>query len=146
MVNIMPGNLTRCPQCGEVGKRVNGATIKCMLRVPLTVYREVDYWFCRTPPCPVVYFSGDGVQIFAEADLREPVFQKHADQAEIPVCYCFGFSAGAVQQLEQAERIVAVIQAGIRAGQCACDWRNPQGDCCLGNVKALIKRAGVPVR
>ena len=146
MANIMPGKLSRCPQCGEAGKRVNGATIKCMLRVPLTAYREVDYWFCRTAQCPVVYFSGDGAQTFAEADLREPVFQKHAERAETPICYCFGFSVGDVQQPEQAVHALAVIQAGVRAGQCACDWRNPQGDCCLGNVRMMVKRASAPVR
>ena len=32
------------------------------------------------------------------------------------------------------------IHAGINAGQCACDLRNPQGSCCLGNVRGLIKR------
>ena len=144
MVTIMPGTSARCPHCGEMGRRVSGATIKCMLRVPLTAYREGDYWFCRTAQCPVVYFSGDGAQTFAEADLREPVFQKHAERAETPICYCFGFSVGDVQQPEQAVHALAVIQAGVRAGQCACDWRNPQGDCCLGNVRALIKRTSAP--
>jgi hypothetical protein len=32
------------------------------------------------------------------------------------------------------------ITTGIQADQCACDMRNPQGSCCLGNVRALIKR------
>lgn len=36
--------------------------------------------------------------------------------------------------------IVDSINAGIQMDQCACDWRNPQGDCCLGNVKALMKK------
>jgi hypothetical protein len=32
------------------------------------------------------------------------------------------------------------INTGISAEQCACDLRNPQGSCCLGNVRGLIKR------
>jgi hypothetical protein len=32
------------------------------------------------------------------------------------------------------------IDTGINTGQCACDLRNPQGSCCLGNVRGLIKR------
>ena len=36
--------------------------------------------------------------------------------------------------------IVDDINTGINAGQCACDLRNPQGSCCLGNVRGLIKR------
>lgn len=35
-------------------------------------------------------------------------------------------------------KLSADITAGIRAGQCACDLRNPQGICCLGNVRRLI--------
>ena len=36
------------------------------------------------------------------------------------------------------------IDAGIKTGQCACDLRNPQGSCCLGNVRGLIQRLGQP--
>jgi len=44
-----------------------------------------------------------------------------------------------------AERslIIEDIQAGITAGQCACDLRNPQGTCCLGNVQKLAHLAEV---
>ena len=136
----MPGRLTRCPQCGEMGRVVSGATLKCLLRVPLTAYRQVDYWFCRTPDCLIVYFSGDGRQLFLEADLRERVYQKHAEQANTPICYCFGFSVRDVQEPKRARQTLAVIEAGIKAGQCGCEWRNPQGDCCLGNVRAAAKR------
>ncbi len=141
MVNVTLGARALCPQCGEAGRRVNGATIKCMLRVPLTAYREVDYWFCRTLDCPVVYYSGDGGQTFAEADLRERVFQKHADQLDTPICYCFGYAIGDLQQSEAAAEAIRVIEGGVKADQCACDWRNPQGDCCLGNVRSVVRRA-----
>jgi hypothetical protein len=33
------------------------------------------------------------------------------------------------------------ITAEIKAGNCACEIRNPQGFCCLGNVNAAVKRA-----
>ena len=32
------------------------------------------------------------------------------------------------------------ITAEMKAGNCACEIRNPQGSCCLGNVTAAIKR------
>jgi hypothetical protein len=41
---------------------------------------------------------------------------------------------------ESRMAIVDDINTGINAGQCACDLRNPQGSCCLGNVRGLIKR------
>jgi hypothetical protein len=40
--------------------------------------------------------------------------------------------------------IVDDINTGISAGQCACDLRNPQGSCCLGNVRGLIKDITAP--
>jgi hypothetical protein len=36
--------------------------------------------------------------------------------------------------------LIEEIKAGIKTGQCACDIRNPQGSCCLGNVSAVVKR------
>ncbi len=32
------------------------------------------------------------------------------------------------------------MTTGTKTGQCACDIRNPQGSCCLGNVGAVVKR------
>jgi hypothetical protein len=32
------------------------------------------------------------------------------------------------------------VTAGVQADQCACDIRNPQGSCCLGNVRAVVQR------
>jgi hypothetical protein len=33
------------------------------------------------------------------------------------------------------------IAAEMKADRCACELRNPQGSCCLANVKAATKRA-----
>ncbi len=41
---------------------------------------------------------------------------------------------------ETRAAIVDDINTGINAGQCACDLRNPQGSCCLGNVRGLAKQ------
>ncbi|MCC6167560.1 MAG: hypothetical protein IT329_10065, partial [Caldilineaceae bacterium] len=93
--------------------------------------------------CPVVYFATDGSQTFGETELRAKVHQKHPDEDDVWICYCFWQSAGMIRkELNQTGISTAVdaIQAGIRAGQCACDIRNPQGNCCLGNVRATVKR------
>ena len=37
--------------------------------------------------------------------------------------------------------ILQHITAEVKAGNCACEIRNPQGSCCLGNVNAAVKRA-----
>ena len=132
-----------CPTCGTKGKRVDTATVKCLLSVSLNQVRNTQYFFCRESDCPVVYFSGDGSQTFQVPALRERVFQKEPHNSSVFVCYCFRYTLGEIRaeaQTPSASPIVDAINSGIRAGQCACDWRNPQGDCCLGNVLALKKK------
>lgn len=132
-----------CPTNGQVGAVVNTLTLKALLARPLTVLREGEYRFCRAPDCPTVYYSADGAQRFAEPDLRERVYQKHPAEPDVLVCYCFGHTLGGIRaEIERGGRstVVAQIEAGIQAGQCACDIRNPQGTCCLGNARALVRR------
>lgn len=132
-----------CPGCGLKGKPVDTQTVKALLAVSLEVVRPVAYRFCRTEVCPIVYFSTDGRQTFTEADLRERVHQKHPLDDEVLVCYCFRHTVGSLRaELVETHRSTAVerVNAGIAAGQCACEIRNPQGSCCLGNVSAVVKQ------
>ena len=131
-----------CPLTGTQGKKVDGATVKSMLSISLRTVQDVQYYFCRDSDCNVVYFSDDGQQLFYVNDIRERVYQKEPDNPDVPICYCFRYTPKDVRrELEVTGKagIIADIEAGIQAGQCACDWRNPQGDCCLGNVRQLIK-------
>ena len=133
-----------CPACARPGKTVDTLTLKAMLAHPLTELRGVEYRFCRTPECPVVYYSADGEQQFLERDIREQVHNKHPDDDGVYVCYCFRHTPESIKKelaLTGRSTVVAAITAGIQAGQCACDMRNPQGSCCLGNVRAVIDRA-----
>jgi len=129
----------QCPNCKQKGRPVEGQTVKSMLAVSLRAVRDVDSLFCRTRDCPVVYFTADGTQTFTTGDVRERVYQKEPDSDDVLVCYCFGHTLGEIRAAtgEFALAIVENINAGIKAGQCACDLRNPQGSCCLGNVRAL---------
>lgn len=132
-----------CPVSGTKGKRVATETVKCLLSVSLREVQDTQYYFCRDADCSVVYFISDGTKIFSLSEVRERVYQKEPDSSSVLVCYCFRYTVGDIRQ--EAERtntspIVEAINAGIRAGQCACDWRNPQGNCCLGNIKTLVKK------
>ncbi len=133
-----------CPACTQQGSTIDMLTLKAMLVRPLTELREVEYRFCRTPECPIVYFSADGEQQFLERDIREHVHNKHPDDDSVYVCYCFRHTPESIKKeltLTGRSSVVAEITAGIQAGQCACDIRNPQGTCCLGNVHAVVDRA-----
>lgn len=132
-----------CPNCGRTGKAVDTATIKSMLSVSLNQIKETAYFFCQNPDCPIVYFSSDGIQSFSKDDIRERVYQKEPEADNVFVCYCFRHTVGEVRTAspESREAILDDINAGIKVGQCACDLRNPQGACCLGNVRGVIKQA-----
>ena len=132
-----------CPTNGQTGQRVDALTLKALLARPLTEIRDIEYRFCRAADCPTVYYSADGMQLVAEPDLRERVYQKHPTELTALVCYCFYHTVGSIRaELAQTGHSTAIeqINAGIQAGRCACDIRNPQGDCCLGNVRKLVQR------
>ncbi len=132
-----------CPSCGVRGKAVDDVTLKALLAVPLTEVRSVPYFFCRTATCPTVYFAGTGEQRFMETSLRERVHQKHPQEDDVFVCYCFRHTPATIKaELIQTGRtgVIEAITSGIQAGKCACEIRNPQGNCCLGNVRAVVER------
>ena len=130
-----------CPSCGQSGKAVQTQTVKALLAVSLRAVTGDTYLFCRTPDCPVVYFAADDAQVFTIAQIREPVYQKQPDVDGTLVCYCFQHCVGDLRAAapEEQAHILADIAAGIQTGQCACDMRNPQGSCCLGNVRTLLR-------
>ena len=87
-------------------------------------------------------FSEDGKHLIHTYEIRELVYQKEAHRGDVKICYCFQHTTSTIEQAVydgDEQTIVDDIQQGIQAGQCACDWRNPQGNCCLGNVRELIK-------
>jgi hypothetical protein len=132
-----------CPTCGQKGKQVDLITLKAMLDVSLLAVREASYFFCRTPDCPVVYFAAHGTQVFTKDQIRLRVYQKESSDESVLVCYCFYHSPATLRAellATGATTAIEEIEGGIKASQCACEMRNPQGSCCLGNVKAVVKR------
>ncbi len=129
-----------CPVCKTIGKPVGTQTVKALLTATL---RQVEdsYLFCKNSECLVVYFANNGSHYFTTEQVREHIYQKRPTDDTVNVCYCFLHTAGEIKysSSELQNNIVANINAGIKANQCACDLRNPQGDCCLGNVRTLIK-------
>lgn len=134
-----PMNGAVCATCQQAGTRVEGQTVKALLAVSLRAVRTTQYRFCRTATCPVVYFTVDDTQHVTIDQVRERVYHKEPEAADVFVCYCFRHTVGEVQTAPDPATIVADITTGIQAGQCACDLRNPQGSCCVGNVRALIQ-------
>ena len=138
---------TACPACRHSGRDVERITLKALLRSEaLMRLEDAPYRFCPTAACAVVYFAAESV--FRREDLAVPVFQKEPE-GEGTVCYCFGIAEADLRReitetgtSTAAERITALV----KADRCACEVRNPQGTCCLGNVLAVVKAASVQRR
>lgn len=136
----VPSSPTRCPNCGEPGRLVDRITVKAMLR-PKALMRlsAPEHRFCSTRGCPVVYFGVE--EVFTGAEVDVPVFQKEPAGARI-VCYCFAIGERDIRrELIETGRSTAGerITALVKAERCACEVKNPQGSCCLGNVAAAAE-------
>jgi len=107
---------------------------------------HTQYYFCEAQDCDVVYFGFESqAPIFRRVDLLVRVGAK-ATADPIPICYCFGFTRKDIED-EIAETggstIADRISTEVRAGNCACEVKNPSGKCCLGSVSRLVD-TGVP--
>ncbi|WP_298817940.1 putative iron-sulfur cluster-binding metallochaperone, partial [uncultured Chloroflexus sp.] len=133
---------TVCFECHQRGKAVQRQTVKALVSVSLRAIQDTQYYFCRTQSCPVVYYAADWKSTFTIPQLRERVYQKEPNADDVYVCYCFRYTVTEIRNASSETRVVIVndIIAGIQSDQCACDLRNPQGSCCLGNVRSLMKQ------
>lgn len=129
--------------CGQAGRPVALQTLKHQVKPEhLKTVEHGSFNFCRTATCEVVYFNESGV-VLVEDDVRERIGLKET-QDPVSVCYCFGFTEAMVKdEIRATDRctIPQRITAEVKAGNCACEIRNPQGSCCLGDVTAAVKRA-----
>lgn len=131
-----------CPVNGARSKRVDVLTVKSLVRqLPLGMSND-QYYFCEARDCDVVYFPFDAqAPIFRRADLLVRVGAKEATDP-IPVCYCFGFTVKDIEKeiADTGRSTVAErISGEVKAGNCACEVKNPSGKCCLGNVTRAAK-------
>ena len=132
-----------CPLNGSHGKKVQIITLKSLLK-PLaleTLNPDTTYFFCDTADCPAVYFSEEG-QVFTVDQVKVLISQKH-QSTNVPICYCFDWSLQRIQvEVEQTgySHAVESITEHIKARRCACEVNNPQGSCCLKNVKQAVQK------
>lgn len=128
-----------CADCDQPGRNVDPITVKALLRPEaLARLSAPAHRFCPTASCPVVYF-GEG-EAFDREDVAVPVFQKEP-AGDRTVCYCFAITEADLRhETVETGRSTAAqrITAHVKAGRCACEIKNPQGSCCLGNVAAVV--------
>ncbi len=132
-----------CPASGTTGFEVDLITLKALLIAG--ALRRLDgrrYRFCPSADCDVVYFDNEAGSVFRKSDLTVRVGQKKKSDP-IPICYCFNFTMEDIRRdlaTSGKTEIPRIITKEVRAGHCACEVKNPQGTCCLGNIAKAVKR------
>ena len=139
----IPTTARVCPSNGKPGKAVPRQTLQSLALVDLYDLAASEYWFCDAADCAIVYFDAQGGTITLD-QVRVPVWQKQPDDLTVPVCYCRKLTTAMIQeevnrtgQSSAPAHVIAIIQAE----RCACDLTNPQGTCCLGNVRYVAREA-----
>ncbi|HET6890310.1 MAG TPA: hypothetical protein VFH31_04350 [Pyrinomonadaceae bacterium] len=142
-IAVEPDEPLVCVRCGGQGKPVSRKTVLSTIKPEfLEAALNGTYTFCHTRECQVVYFEEQGTRVFTVDDLRIIVGVK-ASTDPIPLCYCFGFDERHLRaEIAQmgSTTVPERISRLIREGLCACDVRNPAGNCCLGEVNRTAKR------
>ncbi|MGE0307994.1 MAG: hypothetical protein AB7N61_18525 [Acidimicrobiia bacterium] len=89
----------------------------------------------------MVFFLGTS---FVDHDVVTAQVGSKAAGKPMPVCFCF---AHTVEDLtadfwEHRGRstIIAAVKAAVAGGQCACEYLNPTGRCCLVDVHRVVKQ------
>lgn len=98
------------------------------------------YWLCREPECDAVYFGEDATVLTASDMNVAPGFKSKSPDAL--VCYCFQHRRRDIEAELVAEGRTSIpdrITAEVKAGNCACEVRNPSGKCCLGDVQVAVQ-------
>ena len=134
-----------CPECGMKGRKVKPVTPQSLLSEDARGRLDHAHGlrFCKNETCGVVYFGEQSNDRFATSDVSVPVFQKSTDPSRL-VCYCFEYSVQSITDevartgnSATSDRIIQKCKEGLDR----CEEMNPQGSCCLGNVRQVVKAA-----
>ena len=126
-----------CPQCGVSCKNISMKTIFHQIRFPeILEVSEGNYHYCAEKTCSVGYFSQEGVIILKE-QLRA-----FGEPQNNRLCYCFDVNTEQyINALKgnSVDKIKKFVIQKTKSGDCACEIRNPSGQCCLASFKQLEK-------
>ena len=138
-------NRTSCPSCDAKGRAVKPVTVEALVSESARrrVGRRDGFRFCPEPACDVAYFHPGSGERFTRAEVKVRIGQKETTPPRT-VCYCFHHT---VEEIEAdvtqtgASGIPDEITEKCRQGLDRCEETNPQGACCLGNVRHALKEA-----
>lgn len=125
-----------CSECGNLLSPVAAKTVKHLLNYePARSLQAGAFFHCTDPDCDIIYVrfppddtSGTPDEIFRRDDIKECA-RPHAQGRDRLVCHCFGYTAGEIEDdaTSGVNSIPTAIAAEVRAGNCACEVKNPTG-------------------
>lgn len=132
-----------CPSSKTSSRKVQRRTLEHLLKAEkVGSIHNVQYYYCTDPDCRVVYFSNEAVPEFTVDDVEVKVFVKDNGD-DVNVCYCFDWTRGRInEQIVKTGKSTASLEIAkeVKAGNCACDVKNPKGECCLGDINTFAKQ------
>ncbi|MCH7557795.1 MAG: cation transporter [Planctomycetes bacterium] len=145
MENLLTAQGFLCPSCGNKGKAVKRITIESLLtdEAKALVSSRDGFRFCPTPTCEVSYFHPQTGERFLCRDVRVRIGQKQT-QAPRPICYCFNHT---IEEIEAevaktgTSKIPDAITEKCHQGLDRCEQTNPQGSCCIADVRRVLREA-----
>ncbi len=127
-----------CPGCGQECKNVETRTLYHQIKYPENIKIKSDrYFFCPHKHCVVGYFSSAG------SVIPKNHFRTQNEINNDRLCFCFGIDAMQYQAAlknQLSEVIKRFVIDKTQSGVCACEIRNPSGQCCLAHFKQLEKQ------
>jgi len=132
-----PNTKLKCPKCQQICKTVSKSTVLQHLSFPFNLeVNNEQYYYCANTSCDKSYFSESENQYNTE-QLR--------DKLELQqgwLCYCFDISKQHYQDALNngtASTIKDFVIKQTKLHLCACETRNPSGQCCLADFKRMEK-------
>lgn len=134
-----------CPACESQGRPVKAITIESLVtkEARARVGSSEGFRFCSEGSCDVVYFNVKSIAPIMRSEVLARIGQKE-DAPSRPICYCFEHTAEEIEaevSVTGTSKIADDITDKCREGLQRCEQTNPQGSCCLGNVRQAVKAA-----
>ncbi|KAF3981893.1 MAG: hypothetical protein HFP81_09790 [Methylococcales symbiont of Hymedesmia sp. n. MRB-2018] len=124
-----------CPECGSNSKSVKMRTLYHQLHFPENKKNLLNSpYFCPLPSCPVAYFSTTGRTIPTTQLKTSEEIKKNK------LCFCFDIDTDIYYSAlgtERAHYIKEFVIQRTKLKDCACEIRNPSGQCCLADFKRV---------
>jgi len=122
----------KCPVCGDRGHKVENDTMIHHVK-DISKMGDGGYYFCPNRECDIVYFRDK--ETFSVHMINKEIGIKESSSMQAAVCYCYNYQKSELYDEALIEKInIRIDNYGSR-----CDLRNPNGRCCVKEIKYAQK-------